>query len=318
MNRRRRDILAALAPVNDFLAEQRTLCAEFRVKVGAAPGGKLPEPAGFRVSNLSDDTAEIMIYGVIGGGGFFDEGGVTSVQMSDTLKDIKARNIHVRINSGGGDVFEGVAIHTLLSRHPATVTAFIDGYAASAASFIAMAADKIVAARNAMMMIHDGMTFTYGGPKTHERATELLHKVSDNIADMYAYRAGGTAEEWRAKMSENDEDGTWFTGPEALDAGLVDELIGQRGDDEESALPDEDEEKPKKFADRFYSFEERQASTGYIPPDPPGSEPTNADARIKNGDPELVEEVHEDIITEDNIRAQDQAFALLAAFKFAA
>jgi ATP-dependent protease ClpP protease subunit len=275
MNKRRREILAALAPVTEFAMER---------------AGKMPKPASapkLNVHNISSDTTEIMIYGVIGGGSWFDEGGVTSVQMSDALKEITSSNIHVRINSGGGDVFEGVAIHTLLSRHPATVTAYIDGHAASAASFIAMAGDRIVSARNAMMMIHDGMTFTYGGPKTHQRATDLLHKVSDNIADMYAMRTGGTAEEWRAKMSENDEDGTWYTGTEALEAGLVDELV-------ESALPKvEDDVIEQKYADRFYSFEERQASNEYIPPNPPNTD-------------------------EDNIRAQDQAFALLAAFKFAA
>lgn len=228
MNKRHRGILAALAPAVDFVNEQAQ---------------KRPDPAAkpkpLSVRNVSNDTTEIMVYGVIGGGGWFDEGGVTSVQMSDALRDIKSSNIHVRINSGGGDVFEGVAIHTLLARHPAMVTVFIDGYAASAASFIAMAGDRIVSARNAMMMIHDGMTFTYGGPKTHQRATDLLHKVSDNIADMYALRAGGTAEEWRALMSQNDEDGTWYTGAEAMEAGLVDELVGE---EEESALPpDEDE-----------------------------------------------------------------------------
>jgi ATP-dependent protease ClpP protease subunit len=294
MNRRRREILAALAPAVTFVMERDRATDKMREATGRAE-----MPAQLRVTNLSDDTAEIMIYGVIGGGGYFDEGGVTSVQMSDTLKEIKTRNIHVRINSGGGDVFEGVAIHTLLSRHPATVTAFIDGYAASAASFIAMAADKVVAARNAMVMIHDGMTFTYGGPKTHERALDLLHKVSDNIADMYALKAGGTAEEWRALMSQNDEDGTWYTGTEALEAGLVDELVGQ----EESALPDEEDEEGKEGEKK--------------PPFPPKKK-NDTDARITNSDPVLVEEVHEDITIEDNIRAQDQAFALLAAFKFAA
>lgn len=269
MNRRRKTILEALAPIADFAMEQ--------ARKMPAPAATAPK---LGVRNVGSDTTEIMIYGVIGGGGWFDEGGVTSIQMSDALKEINTPNIHVRINSGGGDVFEGVAIHTLLSRHPATVTAYIDGHAASAASFIAMAGDKIVSARNAMMMIHDGMTFTYGGPKTHRRATDLLDKVSDNIADMYAFRAGGTAEEWRAVMSQNDEDGTWYTGVEALEAGLVDELVGQESDD--APMEDDGEESEEPVTD-------------------------STDAQIIN-----------DSTDEDNIRAQDQAFALLAAFKFAA
>jgi ATP-dependent protease ClpP protease subunit len=132
--------------------------------------------------------------------------------------------INVRLNSGGGDVFDGIAIHTLLARHAGTVTVYVDGLAASAASFIMLAGDHIVSARNAMIMIHDGMTYTYGGPASHQRAMDLLTKVSDNIADMYAERAGEDPEFWRAAMSVNGEDGTWYTGQEALTAGLVDEL----------------------------------------------------------------------------------------------
>jgi len=200
-----------------------------------ARAGERSLPAGtcaLDVRNVSSDTTELMIYGTIGGGGWFDEGGVTAVQVSDALRGVTSANIHVRINSGGGDVFDGVAIHTLLARHPATVTTFIDGIAASAASFIAMAGDRIVSARNAMMMIHGGMTGTYGNANTHRRSADLLDKVSDNIADIYAMRAGGEASEWRARMDLNEEDGVWYTGTEALDAGLVDELVGQ-GDDEE-------------------------------------------------------------------------------------
>lgn len=234
MNKRRRELLAALQPAADLAMARGSAPDEALKAVGLPPT--------VQVKALSTDTTEVMIYGTIGGGGWFDEGGVTAVQMSNILRDITSANIHVRINSGGGDVFEGVAIHTLLARHPATVTTFIDGIAASAASFIAMAGDKVVSARNAMMMIHDGMTGTYGNPKTHRRAADLLDKVSDNIADMYAMRAGGTADEWRALMSVNEEDGTWYTGTEAVEAGLVDELVGEDGDEEvaarvRSALP---------------------------------------------------------------------------------
>jgi HK97 family phage major capsid protein len=195
-----------------------------RPRAGGAPG--------LSVRMSAEDTAEVMIYGRIGGGGFFDEGGITSAALAETLSGIKASNIHVRINSGGGDVFEGVAIHTLLRRHPATVTTFVDGLAASAASFIAQAGDRIVMARNAMMMIHDGMTGGYGNADTMRRTADLLDKVSANIADMYAARAGEDAEHWRALMIVNGEDGSWFTGQEAVDAGLADEITDA---DEEDA-----------------------------------------------------------------------------------
>lgn len=277
MNRRRRELLAALQPAVDF-------ANELHEKRG--PGKPI------EVRNATSDTAEIMIYGTIGYISYWDDGGVTSAGMASALRDITAPNIHVRINSGGGDVFEGVAIHTLLARHNATVTTFIDGIAASAASFIAMAGDRIVSARNAMMMIHDGMTGTYGNAKTHRRAADLLDKVSDNIADMYAERTGTPADEWRALMTVNDEDGTWYTGQEALDAGLVDELTGQENDSE--------------VADRVRRAVPA-AVLAKLDIELPEEEPAVEEA------PETPEEEPEPL---DNSR--DQGFALLAALHFSA
>ena len=114
------------------------------------------------------------------------------------------------------------------------VTVYVDGLAASAASFIMLAGDRIVSARNAFIMIHDAMTGTYGNSGTHREAADLLDKVSANIADMYAERAGEDTEYWRNLMTEKGEDGTWYTGQEALAAGLVDELT-QVADDEDVA-----------------------------------------------------------------------------------
>jgi ATP-dependent protease ClpP protease subunit len=210
MNKRTREILAALQPAAD-VALQR-----------AKPRADVPGLAMHaRVS--AEAPAELTIYGTIGGGGWFNDG-ISAADVESQLRAAGPGPINVRLNSGGGDVFDGIAIHTLLARHPGTVTVYVDGLAASAASFIMLAGDHIVSARNAMIMIHDGMTYTYGGPASHQRAMDLLTKVSDNIADMYAERAGEDPEFWRAAMSVNGEDGTWYTGQEALTAGLVDEL----------------------------------------------------------------------------------------------
>jgi ATP-dependent protease ClpP protease subunit len=222
VNPRRREILAALAPV-----------AELALSRGQ--GRKLSPSAGIRAAATSIDTTEVSIYGAIGQGGWFDDSAVSAADFAQIMNGIDTPNIVLRMNSGGGDVFDGVAIHTLLARHPATVVGYVDGIAASAASFIMMACDKIMIARNAMMMVHDGMTFTYGNPDTHQRAADLLTKVSDNIADMYAVRAGGTEQDWRAAMSANGEDGTWYTGTEAVDAGLADAIVPKNDDPATSA-----------------------------------------------------------------------------------
>lgn len=226
MNKRRREILDALSPAVEFAMAR---CAEQVRERSDVPGLSMKA----RVD--ASAPAELLIYGRIGGGGWLMDG-ITAADVAAALKDAGPGPIDVRINSGGGDVFDGVAIHSLLSRHPGTVNVYVDGLAASAASFIMLAGETVKASRNSMIMVHDAMTMTFGAAAAHQRAIDLLAKVSDNIADMYAERAGEDAAFWRAKMTENGEDGVWYTGLEALDAGLVDEIAGQSDDD-----PDDDE-----------------------------------------------------------------------------
>lgn len=220
VNKRRRDLLAALDPAVTFALSRNS-----------TPKRNVPGLA-MHARPTADAPAELMIYGRIGGGGWFNEG-ISAADVAGLLREAGPGPLNVRINSGGGDVFDGVAIHSLLARHPGAVTAYVDGLAASAASFIMLAGERIVSARNAFVMIHDAMTYTYGNGDTHRASGELLDKVSDNIADMYAEKAGEDVAHWRNIMTVNGEDGTWYTGQEALAAGLVDELT-QVPDDEDA------------------------------------------------------------------------------------
>ena len=222
MNKRRRVILDALAPAVAFAMERQTAARPLADVAGLS----------MRARPVAEAPGELLIYGRIGGGGWMFDG-IGASDVAAALRELGPGPVNVRINSGGGDVFDGVAIHSLLSRHPGTVTVTVDGLAASAASFIMLAGDVVKTSRNAMIMIHDAMTGTWGGPATHERALELLRKVSDNIADMYAEKAGEDVEHWRGKMLANGEDGTWYTGQEAYAAGLVDEIIDEDGDMDE-------------------------------------------------------------------------------------
>src|ERR1051325_7024234 len=167
-----------------------------------------------KIENISADEATIHIFDEIGMWGTSAQGFV------DQLNAVTAPKISVHINSPGGEVFDGVAIHTALASHKAHVTTFVTGVAASAASFIAMAGDTIRMARNATMMIHDASGLVWGNAREMRQQADLLDKLSDNIADMYAIQAGGTVEDWRAAMLKE----TWYTGKEALAAGLVDEI----------------------------------------------------------------------------------------------
>jgi ATP-dependent protease ClpP protease subunit len=227
VNKRRRDILAALQP-----------CVDFALARDAGHGGSTaPRPKSVPGLSLrkrvdANSAAELFIYGEIGGGGWFSDG-ISASDVAGQLREAGPGPISVRINSGGGDVFDGIAIHSLLARHPGTVTTYNDGLAASAASVILMAGDRVVSSRNAFTMIHDAMTMPYGNSSTLRRAADLLDVASDNIADLYAERAGEDAAFWRNLMTVNGEDGTWYTGVTALEAGLVDEIT-QVPDDEDA------------------------------------------------------------------------------------
>lgn len=148
--------------------------------------------------------------------------GVSAKEFAAALDAIPATvdTIDLFINSPGGEVFQGMAILNMLRAHPATVNVTVEGIAASAASFIAMAGDTITMARNSQMMIHDAMGLAVGNAKTMTDFAALLDKQSDNIADVYARRSGGDTTVWRAAMSAE----TWFTAEEAVSAGLADKL----------------------------------------------------------------------------------------------
>jgi len=136
------------------------------------------------------------------------------------LDEITADEIDLRLNSPGGNAWDGLAIMNALRAHPAKVTTTVDGMAASAASLIAMAGDRVRMNRGSVMMVHDASGLAYGNPKTMEKTKQVLDLLSDSYADVYAARAGGTRAEWREVMGEE----TWYKAQEAVDAGLADDL----------------------------------------------------------------------------------------------
>jgi ATP-dependent protease ClpP protease subunit len=176
-------------------------------------------PQWYRITNKADDTTLIDIYDEIG---WF---GISAAEFVSDLRQITTPKIELHINSPGGDVFDAVAIFNSLRQHDANVHVIIDSLAASAASFIAMAGDTITATPNAMMMIHDALGLVIGNAADMREMAGLLDKHSDNIASIYAVRAGGDTAGWREKMSEE----VWYNAEEALKAGLVDEIQGEEG-----------------------------------------------------------------------------------------
>lgn len=178
------------------------------------PRARRPEPRTWYGITNRADSAQVHIYAEIGAWG------ITADAMCKELTALDAKAIDVRINSPGGDVFDGIAIHNALVAHPAVVNVHVDGVAASIASVIAMAGDKVTMARGSQMMIHEGHTVAVGAAADMRKQADLLDTVSDTIAGFYAERAGGTVPDWRGRMRKE----TWYSAEEAVQAGLADEV----------------------------------------------------------------------------------------------
>ncbi|HBH8436753.1 peptidase [Klebsiella pneumoniae subsp. pneumoniae] len=160
--------------------------------------------------------AEISIYEEIGGFG------ITAKQFAEDLKALgDVSHIDLRIHSPGGDVFEGIAIYNLLRNHPAEITVYIDGVAASMASVVAMAGDRVVMPENAMMMIHKPWGISGGNAGDMRDYADLLDKVETVLIPAYARKTGKSAQEITAML----EDETWMDGKECLKHGFADELL---------------------------------------------------------------------------------------------
>lgn len=190
----------------------------FRLTVNAADG------AG-DVSTGTDtaqagSVATLRMYGPIDSwGGWWGISAQDVAQALDSLGE-DVTEVRVRINSPGGEAWEGMAILNLLRAHKARIVAVVDGIAASASSYIACGVDETVMSPGTQLMIHDASTFDYGNAADMRKAAEFLDSLSNSIASLYTEAAGGTDEAWRALMVEE----TWYTATEAVSAGLADRV----------------------------------------------------------------------------------------------
>lgn len=172
----------------------------------------------FKINALTSTRAEVLIFGEIG----WD---VRAADFAKSLAEVDAEELTVRVNSPGGDVYEGLAIMNALRGHPATVTTIVEGLAASAASVIAIGGgDRVICRPNGELMIHEAWTMSQGNAGELEKTVADLNRVSANLAEIYASKAGTDADMWRSAMKAE----TWFSANEALEAGLVDEVVDAR------------------------------------------------------------------------------------------
>ncbi|SIC41678.1 Clp protease [Mycobacteroides abscessus subsp. abscessus] len=138
----------------------------------------------------------------------------------------------VRVNSPGGNAFDGINIANAIMRHPGKTTTYIDGLAASAASVIAVASDEVVVSKYGQAMVHDARSGQYGTAKDLRSVADHLEKLSASYAKLYADRAGGTVEDWAQAMADE----TWYTAEEMVAAGLASRVddSGARADTEKA------------------------------------------------------------------------------------
>ena len=168
----------------------------------------------------TNNVAQIDIFGEIVGEKWFDEE-TSATSFRDALKELgDVSTINLSINSGGGSVFDGIAIYNMLKSHKATVNVYIEGLAASIASVIAMAGDTITMRSGSMLMIHRPFTVLQGNAEEMRKTADTLEKMGDNIVDIYSGRTGISSDDIRNIMNEE----TWLSAEEAVEQGWATKL----------------------------------------------------------------------------------------------
>lgn len=168
-------------------------------------------------ANEKEGDATLWLYDVIGADAW---GGVDAARFAQDVAAIEAPVIHLRVNSPGGDVFDARAMATALRAHPARIVAHIDGLAASAASYVALAADEVEISDGAFLMIHNAWGVVLGNRHDLLEMALTLEKIDASIAADYQRKSGqdpATVQRWMDAE-------TWFTAQEALAVGLVDRV----------------------------------------------------------------------------------------------
>lgn len=180
-------------------------------------------PKYLTIKQQVNDEADIFIDGEIVTDEWQDSD-TSASSFRDALKEIgDVKTINLHINSPGGSVFEGIAIFNMLKNSKANIDVYIDGLAASIASVIAMAGNKIYMPANSMLMIHNPWVFCQGNASELRKQADDLDKIGSLSVKTYVERSNGkaNAEEIQKLMDEE----TWLTAQEAIDLGLADEVL---------------------------------------------------------------------------------------------
>lgn len=177
----------------------------------------IPEiPKNFTVTtDTENDETILTIYGDIGESWWYES--TSAGDIDRALKEVKTSNITVRLNSPGGDAFDGITIYNRLKDHSAKVKIIVDGWACSAASIIAMAADELIMNTGSMMMVHEAWTIKAGSKSELQKTVDMMAKLDESLLDIYMMKAQCTRDE----MKQFVDNETWFTADEAIELGFA-------------------------------------------------------------------------------------------------
>jgi ATP-dependent Clp protease protease subunit len=197
------------------LAKCHSIAEKFRALKGFKPGSLFAKEGGAKAGEGS-----LYIYQQIGMDWWTGDG-ITADSVRQALEQLKGvKTLNIYINSEGGDVFEAKAIYTQLQRFDAEKVVHIDGLAASAATFVAMAGDRIITSDVGTWMIHEAWGGVLGRATEMRAYADVLEMINDDIANLYAKQTGKSTEECLKLMAAE----TWMNAAQALELGLTDEV----------------------------------------------------------------------------------------------
>lgn len=185
------------------------------VAVAAYWGKSLDKPDWYEVKAQAGDMTEVFIFDVIGWP-FTDISGLVR-----SMAAVKDKPILARINSPGGDVFDGMSLFNAFANHPGGVTVRIEGLAASMASIVAMGGRKVEAYQNTMFMVHNAWTVAGGDHNLMREVADLIEKISGQMLEIYTGKTKSGKKDMKAMMDEE----TWLTAKEAAEKGFIDTVL---------------------------------------------------------------------------------------------
>lgn len=169
----------------------------------------------YKIQDQENDIATVWIYDALGWPF------ISADEFAKDLDKIKADTILCRINSPGGNVFDGLAVMNSLKNHSAKVITRIEGLAASIASVVALAGDEVQINSGAMLMIHDPWIMTVGNEKELRHTADVLSQIGGNLRDIYCKKTGIDEAEIESLMASE----SWFTASECKQRGFVDTVL---------------------------------------------------------------------------------------------